>query len=489
MLVTDGTCKDYGPGTGLRAKVYQTEKKHYAEFLRVIPEDAVMCDELKPPSSGGHITGREITVTKDLHEIRLKARWLRPGLEAAGLYLPEGKHLRDIPALWNWVFRLSIPELRAFFSACWLSDGTEARKGRTRVLSCGSENLRRVLALAAYRLGYVATEHQPDRPYLSFREPVISTHRNQPFEDGSADVWCVTTESGTFTAMTPEGTVYLTGNSCVRPNGQQFSRQGGVRKSVRADEGYVMVNADFQGCEIRVAAALSGDRGLLEAETSNKCHLCQDDPCSCGAKHTGMHWLAAHLTFGEGATKENRYKSKAVIFRKLFGGAPDSDVAQKISDTFDNQIAPVYAAWDKWLRKSYYDGSMVWRDYQTGENYSQKLPGSRRGIYRTYNGRNIYINAPHAFGNYAIQGTARELLVEGIIRWHHETVAHPEWEAAPVLPIHDEVLTWVIRPYFNEAVSTLRNCMATDVLSVPGWDVRIDADPELKEYTYWPDSS
>ena len=38
--------------------------------------------------------------------------------------------------------------------------------------------------------------------------------------------------------------------SCVRPNGQQFSRQGGIRQCVVADPGWVMCNADFQGCEI-----------------------------------------------------------------------------------------------------------------------------------------------------------------------------------------------------------------------------------------------
>jgi DNA polymerase I-like protein with 3'-5' exonuclease and polymerase domains len=288
--------------------------------------------------------------------------------------------------------------------------------------------------------------------------------------------------------------------SCVRPNGQQFSRQGRIRECVVADEGYVMVNADFQGCEIRVAAGLSGDRQLLEAELSPFCYRCErdsflEDPCSCGIKdgelkaHSGLHWLAAHLTFGENAQKENRYKAKAVIFRKLFGGAPDSEVAAKIAKVFDTQIAPGYAAWDQWLRKSFYDGSFIWRDYSTGTNYSSPVEGKRRAIYRTYSGRNIYTKAPHAVSNYAIQGTARELLVDGILKWDDVTRQHPEWGTAPCFPVHDEAICFVKKDYFSQAVSELKRCMETSVLSTPDWNVYIGADPCTEPSTYWRDSS
>ena len=97
------------------------------------------------------------------------------------------------------------------------------------------------------------------------------------------------------------------------------------------------------------------------------------DECSCGLKdngelagRTGLHWLAAIEAFGRDATKENRYKSKAVIFRKMFGGAPDSLVAQMISDVFDTRVAPVYHAWDLQLREAFSAGTLVWRDYATG---------------------------------------------------------------------------------------------------------------------------
>jgi hypothetical protein len=286
--------------------------------------------------------------------------------------------------------------------------------------------------------------------------------------------------------------------SCVRPNGQQFSRRGGIRACVNADEGMLGISADFSGCEIIVAAGLSGDRGLYEAEISPFCHRCQvndlpGSPCSCPDKadgergsHTGLHWLAAHLTFGEDAGKEHRYQAKAVIFKKLFGGAPDSAVAEKIANVFDYKIAPVYKAWDDWLRQCYDSGSLVYRDYSgAGENYAVDLAGRRRyAIYRTYSKRQIYAGkGAHAVGNYAIQGTARELLVDGILLW-----GRSKWGHLPILPVHDQVICFVPREEASEATRELVRCMRTTKLSTQDWEVVIDADAD-EPFDAWPDSS
>lgn len=288
--------------------------------------------------------------------------------------------------------------------------------------------------------------------------------------------------------------------STVRPNSQQFSKKGGVRACVQAPPGYRGISADFTGCEIRVAAALAGDRKLLEAETSPFCYKCErdsflEDPCPCGVKteggvtevagHTGLHWLAAHLTFGKDAVKGDRYAAKAVIFRKLFGGAPDSEVAAKIANVFDTRIAPQYAAWDAWLRQCWYSGSKVYRDYATGQNFATDLPGrSRYAIYQTYSGRQIYATkGAHAVGNYAIQGTARELLVDGLLRW-----ADGPYRDAVIIPVHDELIGFVREDVAKEATRSLVECMATDVLSVPGWRVAVGADAD-EPWTSWPDAA
>lgn len=251
------------------------------------------------------------------------------------------------------------------------------------------------------------------------------------------------------------------------------------------------ISADFQGCEIKVAAGLSGDAGLLAAEISPKCYACDGDPCSCEKRHTGLHWFAAHTAFGADATYEHRYMCKRGIFCRLFGGGPETAADQVYCEVSDMQrvwsafdeIAPVYVAWDKWLRQCYYEGMTVWRDYETGQNFSQQLEGKRRMVYRAYSGRNIYVNAPHAAGNYAIQGTARELLVDGVIRW-----SGTRWGNLPLLPIHDEVLCFVPAAEAQEARAALVASMATSVLSSPGFEVLIGADAD-EPFAAWRDSS
>lgn len=289
--------------------------------------------------------------------------------------------------------------------------------------------------------------------------------------------------------------------SCVRPNGQQFSRQGGIRACVRCAPGYLGISADFSGCEILVAAALSGDRDLYEAETGPRCHRCgefayedEGQACACGPgkAHKGLHWLTAHTAFGEAATKENRYQAKRGTFTRLFGGGPptaadqvgcDVETMQQLFVAF-NQVAPAFTAWDQWLRQCYKNGSRVWRDYSTGKNWVQDIEGHNRMTYVTYSGRNVYItNGEHAAGNGAIQGTARELLVDGLLRWKYS-----QWGGVPVLPVHDQLVATVKEDEARAATTELARCMTTSVLSSPGFEIRVGVDVD-EPFVSWPDSS
>lgn len=259
--------------------------------------------------------------------------------------------------------------------------------------------------------------------------------------------------------------------SCVRPNGQQFSRQGGIRACVIADEGMAGISADFSGVEIRVGAALSGDQDLLRAETSAYCLACTSEPCTCGQEQSGLHWMAARMAFGPDATKEDRYNSKRIIFSKMFGGGPKSgarqvgipeDAAVKVHRAFE-RIAPRFAQWDQQMR-AYADAG-------------------HRG-YRAYSGRTIWLprHRSHAAGNYAIQGTARELLVDGALRWHQT-----RWGRYPLLPIHDELLTFVPAAEAAEALETLKACMRNQhFYEWSGVPIEAAAD---EPFLAWPDSS
>lgn len=76
---------------------------------------------------------------------------------------------------------------------------------------------------------------------------------------GTADVWCVTTDSGTFTAWGAYGP-YLTGNSASKPEIQQFPKEA---RGVIVSDGGDWVSADWKSIEPVVLATAAGDRGFL----------------------------------------------------------------------------------------------------------------------------------------------------------------------------------------------------------------------------------
>ena len=234
-------------------------------------------------------------------------------------------------------------------------------------------------------------------------------------------------------------TVYTLGTdtgrmSCVRPNMQQLPRAGGMRAMIVADPGYVMISADFASVELRVAAALSGDRTL-----SNLILAGED-----------LHWQIARLVYGPDATKAHRYKVKRGVFGRIYGGGLDTlaeqmgvfpTVAQQMIDVMDGML-PELSAWSNTMRQ-----------------------GVRRGKdkFHTYSGRVIHLaESPHKAPNYAIQGSARELLVDALVRWQDT-----RWSSCVLLPVHDELDVFVPAQDAEEATAALVACMASTLGPIP----------------------
>jgi hypothetical protein len=152
----------------------------------------------------------------------------------------------------------------------------------------------------------------------------------------------------------------------------------------------VLISADFAGIELRVAAALSGDENLRR--------MIIDD--------VDIHWLIARQVFGPNATKADRYAVKPMVYGKLYGaGIPTLaaqvgcgiDVAKAVVNTLD-AITPTLAEWSAKLRARVQAGLVRFPVYSGATLH---LPHGR----------------PHAAPKYAIQRTAREILVDAMLRW------------------------------------------------------------------------
>lgn len=253
--------------------------------------------------------------------------------------------------------------------------------------------------------------------------------------------------------------------SCVRPNLQQLSREGGIRACITADEGMVIISADFQAVELRTAAALSGDAALYQMIMEGDAARARGD--SEGAKANDLHWKIARQVWGPAATKSDRYNAKRGVFGRLYGsGIPGiaatlgitAAEAQAVADTLD-AMAPGVAAWS---------GSM--RQYVRSGGTS----------IQAYSGRTIWLDKrqPHKSGNYSIQGNAREFLVDGLLNW-----SQTRWGDSVILPVHDEVLAVVPAEQAQEATQVLVSCMSTQLNGMP-----IVAEPSEPSF-FWADAS
>ena len=223
--------------------------------------------------------------------------------------------------------------------------------------------------------------------------------------------------------------------SCVRENLQQLKRTGGLRACITADDGMMIISADFQAVELRTAAALSGDAALYEMIMAG------DD----------LHWRIARQVWGADATKAHRYNAKRGVFGRLYGagiariattlGITEAE-ARAVADTLD-ALAPGVARWSAGLQRYVRDGGTS---------------------FTAYSGRVIWLDRqyPHKGANYCIQGTAREFLADGLLRWRQT-----RWGDATIVPVHDEVLALVPAQEAAEATAALVACMQTELAGMP----------------------
>jgi DNA polymerase I-like protein with 3'-5' exonuclease and polymerase domains len=279
-------------------------------------------------------------------------------------------------------------------------------------------------------------------------------------------------------------TIYTLGadtgrTSCVRPNLQQLSREGGVRACITADPGTLLISADFQAVELRTAAALSGDAALYEMIMEGDARRAQqllaraagDLEAAAYWKHEAeqfdLHWRIARQVWGPDAAKGDRYNAKRGVFGRLYGsgipgiaktlGITEAE-AQAVADTLD-AMAPGVAAWSRGMQRFVRDGGTS---------------------IQAYSGRTIWLDRKfeHKAGNYAIQGTAKEFLTDALLKWEQTP-----WGGSVLWPVHDELDVVIPEDEAQAATEALVACMSTELNGMP-----IIAEPSEPSF-FWADAS
>ena len=225
-----------------------------------------------------------------------------------------------------------------------------------------------------------------------------------------------------------------------------------IRKAFIAEEGNVLLSADYSQIELRVLAHMCGDEDLIEAFR----------------RGADIHRTTASRIFGvseEDVTSEQRRASKTINFGVLYGmsafrlgnelGIPTGE-AKSFIDAYFNRYPKIRELLDRTLEEARETGKV------------STLFGRVRYIPEIHNRSfTVRANAERMATNAPIQGTAADLLKMAMIALDR-AIRESAPEASMLLTVHDEIVLEV--PESNvEQVETLVRKTMEDVypLAVP----------------------
>lgn len=245
--------------------------------------------------------------------------------------------------------------------------------------------------------------------------------------------------------------------SSAEPNLQNIPIRTEIGRELRRyfvprHDGYVLIDADYSQIELRLLAAISGDRNMQQAF----CHG-QD-----------IHTSTAATVFGvppEMVTSEMRKRAKAINFGILYGMGDfslgeDLHISRKEAKAYIEHYLSSYPAVDQYLEEvkqkaaeQGYVTTMFGR-----RRYIPELSSSNKMI-RSF-GERVAMNSP-------IQGTAADIIKKAMIAVHRR-LKQEGLDARLILQVHDELLLEAREDCAEKALELLRWEMEHAVeLSVP----------------------
>ncbi len=252
-------------------------------------------------------------------------------------------------------------------------------------------------------------------------------------------------------------TMTMTGRlSSVEPNLQNIpvrtEKGRELRRFFIADDGCVLIDADYSQIELRLLAHISGDEALIEAFRSG----------------TDIHTVTAAQVFGvpqELVTPEMRKSAKAVNFGIIYGIgeyslSQDLGITMRAAGEYIRQYFAKYPAIRDYMEST--------KAFAAEHLYVETLYGRRREIpeLRQKNrkqrafGERVAMNTP-------IQGTAADLIKLAMIRVS-DALKAAGLQARLILQIHDELIVEAPEREAEAAKEILeREMTGAATLSVP----------------------
>lgn len=249
-----------------------------------------------------------------------------------------------------------------------------------------------------------------------------------------------------------------------------------VRNGFIADEGCVLIEADYSQLELRVAAHLSEDEGFKQVFIDGR------------DVHQEVTWALFHKTKEE-ASKYERYMAKCMNFGVMYARGPSSLAnGPEMEYVEDNGGTPwtveeVTEFFDKMLKNwpKYNQWMEDQKQFGYAEGYVKGPFGNRRRF--DYIPSNDGASVGRQSVNTPIQGTASHITLTSLVRINARL---PEG-ARIVSTVHDSILIECLRELVNEVLTIIREEMEENVTLETDVPFVSDADVALRwgEMSKW----
>ena len=198
-----------------------------------------------------------------------------------------------------------------------------------------------------------------------------------------------------------------------------------IRKAfVPRDKNHVLISADYSQIELRIVAAISGDKNMCEAFKLGK----------------DIHTATAAKVYGiseEEVTKEMRYKAKSVNFgiiygQGAFGLAENLGISRTEAKTIIDNYKKEFPGINEYME------STIKFAQQNG--YVETLMGRKRWL-RDINSSNFTVRgfAERNAINSPIQGTAADMIKLAMIKVQ-QAIKESKLKSKMILQVHDELI-------------------------------------------------
>lgn len=239
------------------------------------------------------------------------------------------------------------------------------------------------------------------------------------------------------------------------PNLQNIPVRGELGREIRryfvADEGKVLIDADYSQIELRVLAEISGDENMKDAFKSGK-----DIHTSTAAQVFGVSELMVD--------PELRRRAKAVNFGIVYGiGAfslsQDLGISRKQADEYIKSYLATYPKVDSYLKNTVRDASQC--------GYTTTYFGRRRHIAElSSSNKNVKAFGERVAMNSPIQGTAADIIKIAMINVSR-ALDDAGLDARLIMQVHDELIVEASEKDAELAAEILKremeNTVKTDV--------------------------